>query len=88
MSGQARSADFGAEDGDLVLLSRRLDGTSPWLDRAEAVTVAHVLAAARTTGRSARAVAERLQLLGYDTPALAILPDAPAEDDGPGGRAP
>ncbi|MFE1356938.1 hypothetical protein ACFW6T_33745, partial [Kitasatospora phosalacinea] len=75
--------DLPPEADDRTLISRDLDALAPWLDQAEAVTVAHVLAAAVATGRSARAVAERLQLLGYDTPALAILPDAPAEQDGP-----
>ncbi|MFB7949950.1 SAV_2336 N-terminal domain-related protein, partial [Kitasatospora phosalacinea] len=82
--GRMHWPDLLPEADDRTLISRDLDALAPWLDQAEPVTVAHVLAAARTTGRSARAVAERLQLLGYDTPALAILPDAPAEDDGPG----
>ncbi|QMU72445.1 SAV_2336 N-terminal domain-related protein [Streptacidiphilus sp. P02-A3a] len=78
----AQLPDIVPEEDDRILISRRLDGMSRWIDPAEPVTVEHLLTAAIVTGRSARAAAERLRELGYHTTALAQLPDiVPEEDD-------
>jgi hypothetical protein len=50
---------------DIVLASRDLDGTGPWLDPAEPVTLVQLLRAAHKVGLSAAEAAERLALLGH-----------------------
>jgi hypothetical protein len=49
---------------DLILLSRDLDGESPWLDAGEPVTRQHVLSASARTGRSPQQLVARLVHLG------------------------
>jgi hypothetical protein len=53
------------EADDLVLVSRDLDGASPWLERAEAVTPVHLLRCAERTGRTVTEVAGRLVSFGF-----------------------
>ncbi|GAA4258924.1 hypothetical protein GCM10022255_081490 [Dactylosporangium darangshiense] len=53
------------EPDDLVLISRDLDSTSPWLDLAEEVAPVHVLRAAERTSRPVAEVAARLRSFGF-----------------------
>ncbi|MGC4914399.1 hypothetical protein, partial [Streptomyces albogriseolus] len=57
------------EEGDLRLISRDLDGHSPWLDPNRAVSLGHIVQAATAVGRAPEEVATRLTALGYRTPA-------------------
>jgi hypothetical protein len=62
---------------DLTYASNDLDGTRPWLERDRPVSLAHILAGASKTHQSVREVAQRLSLMGYDTPDLDVrLPRA------------
>ncbi len=68
---------------DPVLLSRELRGERPWLDEAEEVPLAHVLAAAARTGTPAEQVRQRLLALGFGR-VPGALPDglpSPHQDD-------
>lgn len=56
------------EPDDLVLLSRDIDGVSPWLDIVEPVSPMHLLRAGERTGRTAAVVAERLRSFGFTVP--------------------
>jgi hypothetical protein len=58
----------GFDPADLVLASRELDGTYPWLDPTEPVTLVHVIRVAHRTGREVSDVAARLAVLGYTLP--------------------
>jgi hypothetical protein len=58
------------ENDDLVLLSRDIDGVSPWLDRSEPVSPMHLLRAAERTGRTAASAAERLRSFGLAVPSV------------------
>jgi hypothetical protein len=53
------------DPADLVITSRDLDGSHPWLDENEPVSPVHLMLAARRVGRSAGAVAARLASMGY-----------------------
>lgn len=53
------------EPDDLVLISRDLDSTSPWLDLHEEVAPVHVLRAAERTGRPVAEVVARLRAFGF-----------------------
>ncbi|MEU7865187.1 hypothetical protein [Dactylosporangium sp. NPDC049140] len=53
------------EPDDLVLISRDLDSTSPWLDLSEEVAPVHVLRAAERTSRPVTEVAARLRSFGF-----------------------
>ncbi|MGC4925326.1 caspase, EACC1-associated type [Streptomyces sp. DT117] len=66
-----------AEPDDLRILSRDLDGSSPWLQPAAPVSPAHITTAAAITGRSPDDVTTRLGELGFfvDTPPLEHLSD-------------
>ncbi len=55
---------------DLLLISRDLDGVSPWLDRKEAVSPMHLLRAAERAGRSPAQIADQLISFGFDVPAV------------------
>ncbi|MFI0899584.1 caspase family protein [Streptomyces sp. NPDC020983] len=50
---------------DLVMVSRDLDGKTPWLETGEPVSVEHLVAAGANAGRTPRQVAERLAELGF-----------------------
>ncbi|ABW14693.1 peptidase C14 caspase catalytic subunit p20 [Parafrankia sp. EAN1pec] len=67
--------------GDLILLSRGLDGRSPWLDSDRPVQAVHLAEAAVRTGRSPRQVASRLAAFGFAVPDPATLPDQLDRDD-------
>jgi hypothetical protein len=54
-----------AEPDDLLITSRDLDGTQPWIDMDEPVPLPHLLQAARRVRRPVREVAARLERLGY-----------------------
>ncbi|UWZ37150.1 hypothetical protein Drose_02220 [Dactylosporangium roseum] len=53
------------EPDDLVLISRDLDGASPWLDPSEEVAPVHVLRAAERVARPVQEVAARLRSFGF-----------------------
>jgi hypothetical protein len=57
---------------DLTYASNDLDGTRPWLERDRPVSLAHIVAGATKTHQPVREVAERLSLMGYDTPDLDV----------------
>ncbi|MGW8995411.1 wHTH domain-containing protein [Streptomyces zhihengii] len=76
-------AELPTDTGDLRLLSRDLDGETPWLDPGELVPYGHLLAAAVRAGTGPREIARRLQLWGYTVPDPAELPDVPARTDDP-----
>jgi hypothetical protein len=62
---------------DLTYASNDLDGTRPWLDRDRQVPLGHILAGASKTHQPVREVAQRLSLMGYETPDLDVrLPRA------------
>jgi hypothetical protein len=62
---------------DLTYASGDLDGTRPWLERDRPVSLAHIVAGATKTHQPVREVAQRLSLMGYDTPDLDVrLPRA------------
>ncbi|WP_181787728.1 wHTH domain-containing protein [Streptomyces phytophilus] len=86
----ARLAEYGMDvpsgelpskiDGlTLQLLSRDLDGASPWLDMETPLPQAHFILAFVELGVSPRAAAERLA--GYGLPIPADLPETPDADD-------
>jgi hypothetical protein len=58
------------EPDDLVLLSRDLDGVSPWLDPADPVSPMHLLRGGERTGRAAQAVANRLVSFSFAVPVV------------------
>ncbi|MEU7912168.1 wHTH domain-containing protein, partial [Microbispora bryophytorum] len=64
------------DPGDSVIISRDLDGVSPWLAADKAVPLGHVISAAARTGKSPAAVVARLRALGYSAPDLAGVPDS------------
>ena len=53
------------EPDDLIITSRDLDGSQPWLDLGEHVPLPHLLQAARRVRRPVHEVAARLEALGY-----------------------
>jgi hypothetical protein len=53
------------EADDLVLISRDLDGASPWLDPSETVSAVHLVRAAEKSGRAPASVVARLALFGF-----------------------
>ncbi|WP_033819473.1 hypothetical protein [Kitasatospora sp. MBT63] len=53
-------------DGDLVVLSRDVDGEEPWLAPGEPVSATHVLLAASSVGAPAEYVRERLAAYGFE----------------------
>jgi hypothetical protein len=53
------------EADDLVLVSRDVDGTQPWLDLADPVPPVHLLRCADRTGRGVREVGARLASFGF-----------------------
>ena len=57
---------------DLVLTSRDLDATQPWLSAAEPVPLSHLFQAARKTRRSISEIATRLAAIGYVVPDLDV----------------
>lgn len=60
---------------DQVLLSVRLDGRLPWLERDEAVPMAHAYRAALLLRLSVRTVADRLVELGFEVEPGNLEPD-------------
>jgi hypothetical protein len=54
----------GTDPDDLVLLSRDLDGSRPWLDPANPVVLPHLLKGAQRTSRPVREVMARLARVG------------------------
>ena len=54
------------EPDDLLITSRDLDGSQPWLDLDEQVPLPHLLQAARRVRRPVHEVAARLETLGYN----------------------
>jgi hypothetical protein len=58
-------AGINRESDDLILVSRDLDGAQPWLDVADPVAPAHLLRCAERTGRSVRAIADRMSAFGF-----------------------
>ncbi len=67
-----RLAEIELTSEDMVLASRDLDESPPWLDPTIPVPTIHLLRAAETTGRSVAQVAARLGGLGYR---MAAQPD-------------
>jgi hypothetical protein len=57
---------------DLAYASNDLDGTRPWLDPDEPVSLAHLLAAANKLRKPINEITARLELLGYRAPDLAV----------------
>ena len=53
------------DPADLIMASRDLDGSYPWLDEKEPVALLHMVRAAHRLERDASAVAARLAALGY-----------------------
>jgi len=53
---------------DLVLASRDLDGSFPWLDPTEPVKLLHLIRVAHRVGREVADIAARLAALGYGLP--------------------
>ncbi|WP_433055323.1 HD domain-containing protein [Dactylosporangium sp. CS-033363] len=53
------------EPDDLLITSRDLDGSQPWLDLDEQVPLPHLLQAARRVRRPVHEIAARLEILGY-----------------------
>jgi hypothetical protein len=53
------------EPDDLLITSRDLDGSQPWLDLDEQVPLPHLLQAARRVRRPVHEIAARLETLGY-----------------------
>ncbi|MEV0678890.1 hypothetical protein AB0I60_20470 [Actinosynnema sp. NPDC050436] len=62
------SAVAGRSAADTVLLSQRLDGSSPWLREDEPVPLAHLVEAALKLDRTVTGVADRLRELGINCP--------------------
>ena len=58
-----------ADPSDLVIASRDLNGTFPWIDPTEPVSLLHLIRAAHKVGWEVSAVAARLAVLGYQLPA-------------------
>jgi hypothetical protein len=56
------------DSADLVLASRDLDGSFPWLDPAEPVKLLHLIRVAHRVSRDVSDVAARLAALGYGLP--------------------
>ncbi len=69
------------EPGDLTILSRGLQGSTPWWDAASPVPLAHVLVAAHVLKRSPERVAARLVQLGLRLSEGAVPPRAVAPED-------
>jgi hypothetical protein len=67
-----RIADAQLSNEDLVILSRDLDGSQPWLDATRPVLTIHLLRAAEATTLSLAQVGNRLIELGYR---LAVNPN-------------
>ena len=57
---------------DLAYASNDLDGTRPWLDPDEPVSLAHLLAAASKLRKPVGEITARLELLGYRAPDLDV----------------
>jgi len=55
----------GSDPDDLILISRDLDSSRPWLDPAYPVSLPHLLNAAHRTGRSVRDIVARLTRVGF-----------------------
>jgi hypothetical protein len=53
---------------DLVLASADLDGSRPWLDPGQPVSLSHLLAAAQKVRKPIDDVSDRLRMLGYSVP--------------------
>ena len=53
------------DPADLIMASRDLDGSYPWLDEKEPVALLHMVRAAHRLDRDASAIAARLAALGY-----------------------
>ncbi|MFD5782762.1 caspase family protein [Streptomyces sp. NPDC126933] len=70
-----------ARPDDAHILSRDLDGRSPWLTMDKAVSLGHVIGAASTVGGSPANVAERLTELGYRLSSDAVLHHHAEADD-------
>ncbi|MDF2441989.1 MAG: hypothetical protein JWR01_192, partial [Subtercola sp.] len=70
---------------DVRLLSRRLDGSAPFLDPGEGVKRSHLRRAAKTLRRPEAELAERLAEFGVRPSGLAGLPGLPGQTAGSGG---
>ncbi|GAA2360639.1 HD domain-containing protein [Dactylosporangium salmoneum] len=71
------------EPDDLLITSRDLDGSQPWLDLDEQVPLPHLLQAARRVRRPVHEIAARLETLGYtvDVDLSSIAVDAVKPND-------
>ncbi|MEV0189709.1 caspase family protein [Kitasatospora purpeofusca] len=69
------------ETGDLMMLSRDLDGQQPWLETGEAVSAWHVLSAASRLDRTPADVVARLAQLGHGVAGGSSGPSTPIPDD-------
>ncbi|MFG2037817.1 hypothetical protein [Dactylosporangium sp. NPDC048998] len=71
------------EPDDLLITSRDLDGSQPWLDLDEQVPLPHLLQAARRVRRPVHEIAARLETLGYtvDVDLASIAVDAVKPND-------
>ena len=56
------------KQSDLVLASTDLDGSRPWLDAGQPVSLGHLLGAAKKVRKPIDEVADRLRMLGYSVP--------------------
>ena len=66
------------DPADLILASRDLDGSFPWLDLAEPVSLVHLVRVAHRLQRDIADVAARLAVLGYPlTPGCEALHTEP-----------
>ena len=61
-------ADVQLTPDDLVILSRDLDGSQPWLEPIRLVTTIHLLRAAEAVGQTVSQIAARLDQLGHQVP--------------------
>jgi hypothetical protein len=57
---------------DLIVCSKDLDGTRPWLDPANQVSLGHLLAAANKLHRPIAEIAGRLRAIGYPVPDIDV----------------
>ncbi|MFJ4796632.1 wHTH domain-containing protein [Kitasatospora purpeofusca] len=70
-----------AQENDIVLLSRHLDGEEPWLEPGEMVSAWHVLTAAEKFQEKPETVVARLEQLGHRVVEGVLLPEFTDFDD-------
>jgi hypothetical protein len=66
---------------DALLISSHVNGRAPWLNAADPVSLHHVISAMVKLRRSPAQIAERLKILGYQTPDVSCLPAEVTEED-------